>query len=433
MASMAAGMAVADPAKEATTRFLRSRFHRYYESTKPTLPDRFGRREFGFMFWTPGIVQRHLGFSKEEELKDFLVSRVPTHAYYSSAYYDHPNAPTMEQKGWLGADLIFDLDADHLPKAASMSYPEMLEAIRLKIVHLYDGFLQSDFGFDPKSMRLVFSGGRGYHIHVFDERVWSLGSHERREIVDYVTGKGLEVGSVFRESAFDRKDFQGHTRVKTRLVAPTSEDPGWRGKIMRGVNGLAAKLEGLSPNEAIKFLTSFEGVTDADASNLYENLFKPRATKPRIIRGIDRLREGQIESLSDRSRDLIIRLVKELQPVRDEAQAGVSLEGIVQRGETDEPVTSDIKRLIRMPSSLHGKTGLQVVTLSRGAIDDFRPLRDAVPKTWTEDRIRVNLKNKITMEIRGEVFNLAPGVNDVPQYLAIFLAARGLATVVPEA
>ena len=174
-------------------------------------------------------------------------------------------------------------------------------------------------------------------------------------------------------------------------------------------------------------------MTDADASNLYDNLFKPRATKPRIIRGIDRLREGQIESLSDRSRDLIIRLVKELQPVRDDAQAGVSLEGIVQRGETDEPVTSDIKRLIRMPSSLHGKTGLRVVTLTRGAIDDFRPLRDAVPKTWTDDRVHVNLKNKITMEIRGEVFNLAPGVNDVPQYLAIFLAARGLATVVPEA
>ena len=98
-----------------------------------------------------------------------------------------------------------------------------------------------------------------------------------------------------------------------------------------------------------------------------------------------------------------------------------------------EPVSSDIKRLIRMPSSLHGKTGLRVVTLTRGAIDDFRPLRDAVPKTWTDDRVHVNLKNKISMEIRGEVFNLAPGVNDVPQYLAIFLAARGLATVVPEA
>ena len=93
----------------------------------------------------------------------------------------------------------------------------------------------------------------------------------------------------------------------------------------------------------------------------------------------------------------------------------------------------DIKRLIRMPSSLHGKTGLQVVPLSREAIDEFRPLRDAVPRAWTDDRVRMNLKNKITLEIRGEVFNLAPGVNDVPQYLAIFLAARGLATVMPEA
>jgi len=86
-----------------------------------------------------------------------------------------------------------------------------------------------------------------------------------------------------------------------------------------------------------------------------------------------------------------------------------------------------------MPSSLHGKTGLQVVPLTRDEVDAFRPLRDAVPKAWTDERIRMNLKNKINLEIRGEAFNLAPGVNDVPQYLAIFLAARGLATVVPEA
>ncbi|HEX9567187.1 MAG TPA: DNA primase catalytic subunit PriS, partial [Thermoplasmata archaeon] len=66
-------------------------------------------------------------------------------------------------------------------------------------------------------------------------------------------------------------------------------------------------------------------------------------------------------------------------------------------------------------------------------IDDFRPLRDAVPRAWTDEPVRMNLRNKISMEIRGDVFNLAPGVNDVPQYLAIFLAARGLATVVPEA
>src|SRR2546426_3588861 len=201
---------------------------------------------------------------------------------------------------------------------------------------------------------------------------------------------------------------------------------------MRGVNAFAAKLESMQPGEAIKFLTSFDQVSDRDAKDLHANLSNPRGTR-RVIRGVARFREGQLESLSDRGRDLLIRLVQALQPVRFEELGGVSLEGIVQRAETDEPVTSDIKRLIRMPSSLHGKTGLQVVPMSRDEIDDFRPLRDAVPQAWTDDSVRVNLKNKINMEIRGEVFNLAPGVNDVPQYLAIFLAARGLATVVPEA
>ena len=433
MASMATRMTATDPAKEAASRFLRTQFQRYYETSKPQLPDRFGRREFGFMFWTAGIVQRHLGFQKEEELKAFLASRVPSHVYYSSAYYETPGAPTMDQKGWLGADLIFDLDADHLPNAAKMTYPEMLEAIRLKIIHLYDDFLRSDFGFDDKAMRIVFSGGRGYHIHVFDERVWPLGSHERREIVDYITGKGLEVEAVFPQSAFDRKEFQGHSRLKTRRVAPAKEDPGWRGKVMRGINGLVGRLESLPPAEAIKFLTSFEGVSERDAENLYENLFKPRTKKPPIIRGVDRLREGQIEALTDRSRDLLIRLVKELQPARIDERGGVSMEGIVQRGETDEPVTSDIKRLIRMPSSLHGKTGLKVVLLSRDAVDGFRPLRDAVPETWTDEAVPVNLKNKLQLEMRGEPFDLAPGPNKVPEYLAIFLAARGLAAVVPAA
>src|SRR5439155_27170186 len=133
----------------------------------------------------------------------------------------------------------------------------------------------------------------------------------------------------------------------------------------------AAQLEALHPDEAVKFLPSFEHVSEADAQALYEDLFKPRGTKPRIIRGVDRLREGQLESLSDRSRDLLIRLVQDIQPVRSEELGGVSLEGIVQRAETDEPVTSDIKRLIRMPSSLHGKTGLQVIPMSRDAIDGF--------------------------------------------------------------
>ncbi len=426
-------VAEVDPAKEATAQWLRSQWRRYYESTKRILPDRFGRREFGFMFFNSTMVIRHIGFSREQELNEFLLSKVPAHAYYSSAYYDKPGAPTMEEKGWLGADLIFDLDADHLPNAKSMTYPEMLEAIRQRIIKLHDDFLEADFGFDASKMRLVFSGGRGYHIHVFDERVWTLGSHERREIVDWITGKGLDVDALFRESAFDKREFQGRARIKKKVVGPVQEEPGWRGKIARGMAQLVTALEGMEHDKAIAFLVSFEGVKESAAEDLYENLFKPRATKPKVIRGVDRLREGQIEALSDRSRDLLIRVVKEVQEIHLDQQAGVPLDGIVQRGDTDEPVTSDIKRLIRLPSSLHGKTGLRVIPLTREQIEDFRPLRDAVPDVWTDEPISMRLANRINLEIKGEAFNLAPGVNSVPQFLAIFLAARGLATVSPEA
>src|SRR5437016_14546398 len=99
-------MAAADASKEATNKFLKAHFRRYYEHTKPILPDRFGRREFGFMFWTAGIVQRHLGFSREDELKSFLASRVPSHVYYSLAYYEKTNAVNMDGQGWDGVGVV---------------------------------------------------------------------------------------------------------------------------------------------------------------------------------------------------------------------------------------------------------------------------------------------------------------------------------------
>ncbi len=432
-------MAVPDLAKEATTKFLAAQFHLYYDTTKPTLPDRFGRREFGFMFWTAGIVQRHLGFSREEDLHKFLSSRVPAHVYYSSAYYETPNAPTMEEKGWLGADLIFDLDADHLPGAKQMKYEDMLEAVRHGIIKLWDRFLESDFGFDERSMRLVFSGGRGYHIHVFDPHVLGLGSHERREIVDYVTGKGLSKDLIFQERPFDKTEFRGIVRVKKRVEGPRPNQPGWRGKIAKGILDLTLKLETLPQKEAVDWLSAFPGLDDHLATRLYESLFAALPLGSDVPRRVEKVRKGDLETLSDKERDALISVAIDLEQVPLDDRVGVSPREIWlraeirQRAETDEPVTSDIKRLIRLPSSLHGKTGLQVVPLTRDAIDGFRPLRDAVPRAWTDEPARINLKSKISMEIRGEAFNLAPGVNDVPQYLAIFLAARGLATVVPEA
>lgn len=413
-----------------TTDWVRERLRRHYAAVPLAMPDRFARREFGFMSYGPGLMQRHLGFTAAKDLRDFLVQRVPAHVYHSSAYYERPDAPTMEEKGWLGADLIFDLDADHIPKSREMTYEEMLEAVKRKIVQLHDDFLVRDFGFDERSLRVVFSGGRGYHIHVHDERVWPLGSHERREIVDYITGKELDVHGFFRESAFDVKAFREHTKIKTMLVPPKTGDPGWGGKIARGFVNLVDRLERMPTEQAVGFLAGFESVGPSGALDLYENLFKPRTARPRVIRGVDRLREeGSLEALTDRNRDRLLAVVTELQQVRVDSYGPLALDGIRARAETDEPVTSDIKRLIRMPSSVHGKSGLEVVPLARDRLDTFAPLRDAIPVAYTDEPVQVRVARPVNLSLRDETFNLTPGIVTVPEYAAVFLACRQMATV----
>ena len=38
----------------------------------------------------------------------------------------------MAEKGWLGADLIFDLDGDHLPGVSDNDFPAMIDVIQGK-------------------------------------------------------------------------------------------------------------------------------------------------------------------------------------------------------------------------------------------------------------------------------------------------------------
>ncbi len=69
--------------------------------------------------------------------------------------------------------------------------------------------------------------------------------------------------------------------------------------------------------------------------------------------------------------------------------------------EIDEPVTSDIKRLIRLPLSLHGKTGLKVTPMDREELTGFDPLRDAVPDIYPESPIEVYAPRPVDVEIKG--------------------------------
>lgn len=392
-----------------TIKWIQAEFRRYYEQAELMLPDRFTRREFGFMFYDSDLVQRHTGFARASDLREYLVNRTPAHVYHSAAYYERPGAPTMEEKGWLGADLIFDLDADHIERVKGMPYEQMLEEVKQEIKKIVDQYLLGDFGLDPKCISISFSGGRGYHIHAKDPRLWPLGPHERREIVDYITGTELDPDAFIVPEVYE-VDRWG---AKYRYTLPITGESGWRRRIRNGIIEVAENLETMGRDEAIKQLCEFDRVSRKTAEVIYDTLFKPTKGK----RGIDKLRDGWID-IFPTNRFLTLFNKITLQKAAD-----------LGKRETDEPVTSDIKRLIRMVSSLHGKTGLRVVKLTRDELDDFRPLRDAVPKTFRDDPVKVEVKKVASLTLRGEAFNLSEGLTELPEYAAVFLACRGWATI----
>ena len=401
--------------QDPTQSFIIKQFRKYYDGETIEIPDRLSRREFGFMFFDRTFVLRHIGFKTRKELKGYLVDNAPAHAYHSSAYYEKPDAPTMAEKSWMGADLVFDLDADHLKNAAELTYPEMLAEVKRQIIRLIDDFIAGDLGFDADKLKIVFSGGRGYHVHVLDPRVLSLGSHERREIVDYITGTNLDFDWAFPMRSFDARQFAQRTTIIQRREMPDKESGGWKGRMGGGIDRFLIDLEVIGEDEAVKRYSGMKdresgrAIGDKTIGGMYQELFDKR----KGARGVDRMRSERNFEIFSRQNYLnaFVLLVEDL--------VKVSLVG-----ETDEPVTSDIKRLIRLPSSLHGKTGLRVTELDRGELDGFSPLRDAIPTILTDRSVKVVAKDDVDIDLRGERISLKKGEGEVPEFAALFLACR---------
>jgi DNA primase small subunit len=378
--------------------FLKNTFQTYYESNTIELPDRFGRREFAFLFFGGKGMVRHLGFDKREQIWNFLAERIPQHAYYSSAYYQQPAAPKMNEKNWMGAELIFDLDSDHLPNADKLGYVESLAEVKKEFKKLVEEFLLGDFGFNEKYMELYFSGGRGYHCHVKDPVILDLDSNERREIVDYITGRDLQESIVFHEQATGRKNYGGHVYASGKsLKMPTPDQDGWKGRISRGIIDLVDEIkQSEDPEQKLQEY----GVSKRDAERLVQELSEDR---------VRRIKDGMLDQSKTIRKFFLNSALR---------KTAVSLSA----GETDEPVTCDIKRLIRLPSSLHGKTGLKVVKIAVDEMPEFNPLRDAVVLPDTPVRIMMYQPVRITM--KDQNFALSAGEQEVPTYLAVFLVGR---------
>lgn len=253
---------------EATKSFLRSAYKEYYfrHSDSLEFPQDVGSREFGYIPFGGGMV-RHLTFKSPGEATAEILKQSPSSAYCSNARYESPGLP-IEEKGWLGAELIFDIDATDIPTPCKRGHDywycqqchssgklprpqkcpkcqggtaefhgtcrECLAAAKDHARRLVS-ILVDDFGVAEGAISTFFSGNRGYHLQVADSRFEPLDQPARGEIADYVRGGSLppsqSIASNLRRRPKSGPEGEGWTRRITRYYSEKRE--GFTGTIQK--------------------------------------------------------------------------------------------------------------------------------------------------------------------------------------------------------
>lgn len=320
-----------------------------------------------FQQWSEGRYDRHIGFNTQNELISYLKQRGPKSCFYSTAYYADAGARKMVDKGWKGADLIFDLDGDHLDYVDPFNFPEMLSIIQMQALKLWDDFLHPEFGFLEDHLHITFSGHRGFHLHYRHPDILGLDSSARRELVNHIRGVGLDVGAILNNSSQN----------------------GWSQRLDSGTQVILSKLDKVNGGgsegkatcgELCSIIKERAKMPDSREKSCSPDRMAQLAEKVQHPKRRENLSGGYYHALGKKYEHLFLELVKGDRSII-----------IGNAGETDEAVTVDIKRQIRWPTSLHGKCGLQVTSLPLSRLDpespnSFNALCEALP--FYDDKIR---------------------------------------------
>lgn len=389
------------------------RFGQYYQHAPLWSPPRIKTREWMFIPFGGAPPLRHKSFSGIGQVQSFLSQRAMHSCFYSTAYWRRPYELKMAEKLWQGADLIFDLDGDHLPGVTDRDFPGMLEVIQEQAWSLWNDFLEPEFGFTEDHLQVTFSGHRGFHLHYRDPSLFHLDSEARRELVSHIRGEGVDVkGGLARyhdqhAKGWTQRIRQGMDAMITTLRA-----------IHRGSEGASGELRRLETE--LQAMQDREGTTSQRSAAAIRRLAELMDHDQRV----GRLKEGKFEVLGN-YQALFLNLLK--------ADASVVLGSA---GETDEVVTIDVRRQIRWPTSLHGKSGMRVSEFPLSRLDPdghnpYNPLNEAfvlgldqvVEVEWTVDDAVAQFGDRRLESTTGERIQ-------VHESGATFLVLKGWAQLV---
>ncbi|MBA88597.1 MAG: hypothetical protein CMB16_04960 [Euryarchaeota archaeon] len=316
-----------------------------------------------------GTPLRHKSFSDINTVRQFLCERPQHSCFYSTAYWKKPHELKMADKDWLGADLIFDLDGDHLPGVTDKDFPAMIDVIQEQAWSLWNDFLEPDFGFKQEYLQVTFSGHRGFHLHYRDPKYFHLDSESRRELVSHIRGEGVEVSDLLNRSAMPNAS-------------------GWAKRVAKGVTSVVDDLDRIynGDNKLLNTITAGlqemmdrEGVKGLRGKSSIEKLSELMQSDNRR----NRVLSGRLAVLNNYA-VLFQNLIK--------ADSSVVLGNA---GETDEVVTIDTRRQIRWPGSLHGKSGLRVTEFPLSRLDPD----GTNPFDCLSEGIALSRQNKVTVEV----------------------------------
>ncbi|MCL4372281.1 DNA primase catalytic subunit PriS, partial [Candidatus Marsarchaeota archaeon] len=365
-------------------------FREFYSKNPIGISD-IPKREFGFGNFETKIARRHMAFKNEEELRRYITANVPAYISTSSALYENPAGRPMENKGWQGSELVFDLDATDLHLACQKRHgnswvcENCLHEVKMEVFKLVEQFLVPDFGFSLNDISVNFSGNRGYHVHVKSEAVMMLDGRARKEISDYITGSGMKLESFFPTIG----------KRGARLIGPKPNDPGWGGKIARNViNTLNA-----GPTSIMAL-----GVPQPIAKRLYAN-------KASVILGIT---TGNWDKVNI--------------PKKEDFWKNVAGSISVRQSDSiDKNVTNDPQHLLRAAGTLHGGSGLVSKAVpSFKALSTFDPMKECIAFPKGEIFVVANTKEKLLMN----GMEYGPYENkrvSLPSYAAIYLLLKRMA------
>lgn len=379
-------------------------FRRYYSRADLLLPNDFYVREIALQTLYGENYIRHLSFSTISEFRRAITERIPRHLFYSSAKYREPANTSMDEKQWMGSDLVFDIDANDVeectlergvttfrfckicgytasenikqcPKCGSslLKFEHVDNRCIRKALLYLDKLIDvvlSDLNFNV--LKASFSGHRGFHLIVeLDQPFDKMNQETRRAIVSYI-----------------KLDESAATYIKTHLLKldkgravplpPKISDGGIRRRI-------AKELQSMPIDEVVRKYVA-----------------------------------GQLSKLSFSD---ALRMYKVLETHIDDVIKRVSIP-------IDPKVTIDTTHLVRVPNSINGKTGWIAYNIKKLDISEFSMDHSLLsPEEGVKLKIRIDI-DLPRLEIIDTTFSFTRGEEAVLDYVyASYLVFKGVATL----